>query len=472
MDNSSQYDSLLGGCEDLPSTLNLMHFSAARSKEIKEMRESLLSQSGTKLAFQKLPKHMRRRTMSHNAKRLPRRLRKIHLNQLEKSGMPPKQKIPSRKYRRRPRNLLDDYERRRRKVKWLETHIWHAKRFHMIEKWGYKIPDRPCDKAFRACYRATAKHCLLQDISYFNCIQIKGPHDLLVNKLKLICDASVGLSIGAKAYERGIREGQTTLFKLNSEPKRAIGTVLFHWKPLNIENECDLWIWAHAAYYTEVLVTLISCFNLSCSSMEVDTSCNSLSYTDDKNIVEIKELKYELNRFRLTGPLSHSILQSSLKIAHCNVNPEWFKEYLQNDENRQCFANQENYWKSLKHLSSAAELPAHRIVSLVVEDPRLNFPKKRTKAVPEGGLVDAEVLFDVSDDICASPIWSHQIRDAVKMTKASNAVIAEQRNQSLVLGRDTQLSGVPIPILLIQRPGNASQYIGKQYDSLLMLLCR
>lgn len=82
--------------------------------------------------------------------------------QLEKSGLPVKGKRPSRKFRRRPSNLLQEYNRRQRKNAWLETHIWHAKRFHMLERWGYKLPNYPNDKAYRACYRATAKHCLIQ----------------------------------------------------------------------------------------------------------------------------------------------------------------------------------------------------------------------------------------------------------------------------------------------------------------------
>lgn len=49
--------------------------------------------------------------------------------QLEKSGLPPKPKRPSRRYRRRPQNLLSEYNRRQRNHIWLETHIWHAKRY-------------------------------------------------------------------------------------------------------------------------------------------------------------------------------------------------------------------------------------------------------------------------------------------------------------------------------------------------------
>lgn len=33
------------------------------------------------LVFQRLPKHMRRRVMSHNVKRMPRNLREAHLRQ-------------------------------------------------------------------------------------------------------------------------------------------------------------------------------------------------------------------------------------------------------------------------------------------------------------------------------------------------------------------------------------------------------
>ncbi len=73
-------------------------------------------------------------------------------------------KRPSRKHRRRPSNLLQEYARRQRQRRhaWLETHIWHAKRFHMTDRWRFKLPLRANDKGARAVYRASAKHCLLQ----------------------------------------------------------------------------------------------------------------------------------------------------------------------------------------------------------------------------------------------------------------------------------------------------------------------
>ena len=72
-----------------------------------------------------------------------------------------KRKPPSRRHRRRPANLLEEYARRKRKHVWLETHIWHAKRFHMTERWGYRLPDYPNDRGVRAVYRDSVRRCVL-----------------------------------------------------------------------------------------------------------------------------------------------------------------------------------------------------------------------------------------------------------------------------------------------------------------------
>lgn len=144
--------------------------------------------SGSKRAFQTLPRHLRRRAMSHNIKRLPVRLRMQAQNEVNRRpvntqcpsalGSPcrahvrvlvcrwmlrlPKAALRSRDIERtrgkcsscltvpprrgflisssrRPGYLLRDYERRQKKNVWLETHIWHAKRFKMVNLWGYKI---------------------------------------------------------------------------------------------------------------------------------------------------------------------------------------------------------------------------------------------------------------------------------------------------------------------------------------------
>lgn len=61
---------------------------------------------------------------------------------------------------------------------WLETHLWHAKRFAMTQQtdlhyadWRHRVAIQPSDKSFRACYRAVAKHCLIQVCVFVICAQ-------------------------------------------------------------------------------------------------------------------------------------------------------------------------------------------------------------------------------------------------------------------------------------------------------------
>lgn len=55
--------------------INAYNFAQARADELKAMVKTTSSRSTGKRVFQSLPRHMRRRAMSHNIKRLPRRLR-------------------------------------------------------------------------------------------------------------------------------------------------------------------------------------------------------------------------------------------------------------------------------------------------------------------------------------------------------------------------------------------------------------
>ena len=51
----------------------------------------------------------------------------------------PDKKRKKRAHKRRPQYILQDYVRRQKKYKWLETHVWHAKRMKMIDIWNHKI---------------------------------------------------------------------------------------------------------------------------------------------------------------------------------------------------------------------------------------------------------------------------------------------------------------------------------------------
>lgn len=201
--------------KELPDSINVVNHVSGRIRELKKIYNDVATKKSEMLIHQMLPNFMRRRAMSHNPKRLPVKYRQIHRSQMAKSGLEDKKKKkPSRKYRRKTSNLLDEYLRRTKAYIWLETHIWHAKRFKMKNLWGYKIPFTPNDKRYKASYRAAVKHCLLQDISYYHCIELSGPFELLKSELAKLIDENEKPTITARCYLSGTREGKCTIYKV------------------------------------------------------------------------------------------------------------------------------------------------------------------------------------------------------------------------------------------------------------------
>ena len=110
--------------EETITEIDIVKYVAARKKEIDLLKSEvfLSKEDKNKSLFQMLPRHMRRRTMGYLRKRLPHRIRKLAVIK------PPNKanKRPSRKYRRRPSNLLKEYERRKRATDdkmWLESNF-------------------------------------------------------------------------------------------------------------------------------------------------------------------------------------------------------------------------------------------------------------------------------------------------------------------------------------------------------------
>lgn len=132
---------------------------------------------GSRRVFQALPRHMRRRAASYNIKRLPVRLRQRALEELKKDPQTvpkPLKKPPCRRRRRRPGSIAQEYERRQSEKRWLETHMWHAKRAHMENHWGYRIAVKVNEKCLKACLRSARHGCFVVDCSYYEIVEIKN----------------------------------------------------------------------------------------------------------------------------------------------------------------------------------------------------------------------------------------------------------------------------------------------------------
>ncbi|XP_015190364.1 PREDICTED: ribonucleases P/MRP protein subunit POP1 [Polistes dominula] len=495
MEKKEQFDEFLGGTESLPIDVSIMKLAKARAGEILSMTRTLENPRQTKLIFQRLPIHMRRRVMSHNAKRLPRKLREAHISQMGKSGLPPKTKRPSRKYRRRPSNLLLEYNRRQRNKMWLETHIWHAKRFHMTEQWGYKIADFANDKCFKANFRSIIHHCLIQDLSYYSCIEIIGPENILKETLKSHCNPTT-LTFAAIMYVNGMREGTVTFFKKNSFPLHPIGNVHFLWRP----NFCDrrtIWIWVHPAFYDDFLTEIISSFNFNPCITEESTSSNQLqnSYINENNC-QMNLLKGTLNRFRLCGPLALSVLTNSLKLFDMNKNlsttndesnkdcedvtenkkdtlmvtDSWYKDYYDDQENSKAFKIQEQLWQALQSLDSPNQLPPNMVFGLTVLDPRFYLPGKRTKT--DKLSTHFEKIYNPPAYVNNSPIWDQNLRERISKSCVATGLINKLRSNNLVPGVSNdnlfkQDIMAKIPILVIQNPGGFIRGLGSGIDIII-----
>lgn len=378
---------------------------------------------------------------------------------------------------------MKEYIRRQRKHIWLETHIWHAKRFHMSELWGYKIPYSPCDKRYRAAYKAISKHCLLNDISFINAIEISGPLEILKEKFSRLSSPETGLSITAKAYLSGCREGSVDLFKIDSYPLEAIGKVSVLWKPaMNPDEKIrSVWIFAHPTIYQKLVEEFIVLFNLENfeSNVEADTQEEKPEsgkkkkrelqlkfitrkssivrypvYCNENLGIKMTELKDTLNRFRLSGPLSTATLQSSFKIAS-NLENTWIKSWLQdNPSNKEAFENQQQFWESLKSTSLPSEVPPHMVFALNIVDPRTNRPTKRQK--PGATENFNQNYIEIPEFSSHSSIWERSSRDDLIKNLMPTQRLCELRNrEGVVPGVPCQFENdlQPTPILLVQRPG-------------------
>jgi ribonuclease P/MRP protein subunit POP1 len=466
---------------------------------------------------------MRRRVMSHNAKRMPRKLRVSHLSQMKKSGLPPKSERPSRRYRRRPNNLLLEYNKRQSNKFWLETHIWHAKRFNMIEKWGFKLANYSNDRCFRANYRAIKNHCLIQDISYYTCIEIIGSMEIIKEKLKMHCNPNE-LTFGAKIYTNGEREGTLMFYKKNCYPCHPIGYINFMWKANSTSSEA-IWIWIHPAFYKDILEEITNNFNF-----KLQINSNIFDTVLDINEETVKDVQTEetseftifgnikiptytnedgcqliilrscFNRFRLTGPLTLSVLTDALKIPNINSkfdvidvdqsdtklqknskkmdfendqnlvnmdtenedksqnsNDIWYKDYYQCKNNLESFQIQKDMFKTLATLQSPSQLPPNMILALTVLDPRFFLPSKRNKSLPNSQIIESTLMHPTLAN--ESPLWDSNIRNDVAKNCVPVKVINNLRSKNLVPGVENDRFYnedimQKIPILLIQRPGN------------------
>ncbi|KAI9597889.1 ribonucleases P/MRP protein subunit POP1-domain-containing protein [Syncephalis fuscata] len=415
------------------------NFAEVRAFEINAMHNAMRNSklAGNKRVFQTLPRHLRRRAASHQPKRLPMEKAPSIATGVDKHG--------HRKKRRRPGAIIKEYERRQEKKRWLETHIWHAKRMKMIDQWGYRLAATPNDKSQRAAYRASAHIAMMQDVSYMGCIELEGPQLLLKALLDRICTSSVA-GPSSPRFLAGSRQCTCTLHKPNEYPQQMIAPVMVLWKPLiSINDQLNesvtrhVWLWIHPSAFDQAYQLLD----------ELKTN-NQLIDLPQLSTLIIRDLRSELLVFDFIGPRSHHFISSVLDIC-CN------------DDANSSLATPSHtatLWRTLDSLRTTQSLPPGAVIGLTVHDPRLRFPQK-VKPInledDQDNTALSSLLVNWPDHISDTAIWDAEVRQTLYDAMLPEKELNARRSMQLVPSEPLVVtaSDARVPILLVQRGGNS-----------------
>ncbi|KAJ5342160.1 hypothetical protein N7541_011284 [Penicillium brevicompactum] len=414
--------------------LDVAAYSAARAFEIQALEEGMKRSKNalTTRAFQKVPRSLRRRTASHNVKRVPRRLRaraqremaedktptvtarrrkpsqimRIRLDtarrlqalnakskarraaaktkqnkedetKLKESGShmfniaPRIPKIKKNKLSR-PMPAEPKFRKRQKCKTWLPTHLYHAKRAHMATTkdpiWRFAIPLSPTQKSYRPTHRA------------------RGARGAIA------WDKSYMSTIQLEGTEEAI---QAVLTAVGVEGDVAWGTKGKKWRA----GTRSLQAWTFEKEHRVrpcAPVTLIWCAKQQDVEMvDADQSHSKSSKKDYRKLwirvhpsaflqlwadvldiskkqnppVMVEDLRFDIGSIEISGPGSTEALLATLK------------PILGSDSNELPAQSPEAVWFSLLGVSNPSSLPKNALLSFAVSDPRLHFPP-RTLRVP------------------------------------------------------------------------------------------
>ncbi|KEG03518.1 hypothetical protein YYE_01542 [Plasmodium vinckei vinckei] len=192
-------------------------FFSLKEDDLKIFGIELKKRNIFKRCFQRIHKNKRRRCMSFNPYRVPLSCKKVAFDEMlisEPKIM--KKKKKKKKIYNNP-NMPHDYFYKKyifraKKKNWLETHLYHSKKFKMIDIYGYKLALKNCSKISRRIFRYHKRKSLIHDMSYVEVIQISGNENDIIHILKKITNIEQANMIKGK-YLLGILLGKMFIYK-------------------------------------------------------------------------------------------------------------------------------------------------------------------------------------------------------------------------------------------------------------------
>lgn len=415
-------------------SLDVVDYMGARVSELRALRNAAVKVCGNRRVYQQLSWHQRRRTMSHSSHRMPARLRTAHRRELTASNVlksaskakvdvkagevpelverpvGPRGKMRCRKYRRRAKFLLAHRRLRAKSPSWLETHIWHAKRFHMDSLPGGRcIAIAPNDRGLRSGYRALAHTSLVHDASYLDVIELRAEERKNVTAVfrACLCEEDFARLIVDPAMN-GTR--RVDALSILDGTRSTIAPVYALWRP---SENAQIWVWCHPSASSAVVAAF------------ENASANA-------GFVDVTLIRGDMLQFSVIGPRAGAVIGAVMSRVR-----------LVDDAK----------WNCVTGIRSPACLPHGCVVALEVEDPRGSFPPKRTG---EGGKIKANsettsIISKGFDTVLDSGLWSAELRKEY----TRNAKMWDGERFSFV------------PVICMQRPAGLSRGFGSGWDIVL-----
>lgn len=381
---------------EMGSMLRVDQFINSRQFEIKQLQSAMhkSANSNATRVFQALPRKLRRRTASHNVKRIPKRMRNRALQEMMKSdkeankngnvsksgvgklnknsrnahglsaaslykakmsvkllrlasrsmsmklALPKEITMHNRSLRQKIKFLKDNikateegkpdkklllnnklgsfdntglnqlaepprgrikYFKRQKKFVWLPTHIWNAKRSHMIKRWGFQIPWSPTQKGFKLTHRlgggsVQSDGTLCMDSSFMGTMIIRDKLEDGETIKTAISKLTNGRAIMKKYYTRGhLYEKMVYDKELN-----PLGPSNIIWL-----NKFTVMVRLHPALYQQVFNQLLE---------------------DYEDALSIEDCRYSLASITLRGSKTLDAMSSVLRSTDKSKSFEQFKK--------------------------------------------------------------------------------------------------------------------------------------------------
>ncbi|EME87250.1 uncharacterized protein MYCFIDRAFT_89000 [Pseudocercospora fijiensis CIRAD86] len=386
--------------------LDVDKFVKAREYEIRALEEGMArsKKALTTRAFQQVPKELRRRTASHNAKRVPKRLQKRAKVEMVADNTPTvtaRRRKPTRHMRlrmetakklralgaaqRKASKKDSDEKARAPKVKkaklaeaptpkakfrkrqmnktWLPTHMFHAKRARMTSPkeplWRFAIPLTPTAKCYRPTHRAANdRGAIAWDVSYMSTIGLEGQQRSIEGLLKALnVDENLWTRDGEK-WRTGSRAWDGFVFEREA-PHRPIAPVTVIWSPspestAEIEDlskrKRKVLLRVHPSAFLQLWEEILRLSKVA------------------KPSITVEDLRYEIGSIEVTGPGATEALLSALRPSPHEEGSSGYPS-----------GSAEKVWSSLAGLTDVSLIPKNVVLGLNVQDSRLHHPPRTIK---------------------------------------------------------------------------------------------